>query len=62
MISEIINILSRDEHKALEKIEIFTAEDWKWELIELIKNKGNIGKPLKQQCQKEFRRMQRTLI
>ncbi|NMA30606.1 MAG: leucine--tRNA ligase, partial [Candidatus Methanofastidiosa archaeon] len=52
-IREIINILSRDEHKALEKIEIFTAEDWKWELIELIKNKGNIGEATKAAMSKE---------
>ena len=52
-IREIINILSRGELKALEKIEIFTAEDWKWELIELVRNKENIGEATKTAMSKE---------
>ncbi|HNZ87566.1 MAG TPA: leucine--tRNA ligase, partial [Methanofastidiosum sp.] len=46
-IREIINVLSRGEEKEIDKIDIFTAENWKWELIELIKTKENMGEAIK---------------
>jgi leucyl-tRNA synthetase len=46
-IREIITVLSRGEDKAIEKIQIFTAEDWKWELIDIIKAKDNMGDAIK---------------
>ncbi|NYT13770.1 MAG: leucine--tRNA ligase [Candidatus Methanofastidiosa archaeon] len=46
-IREIINVLSRGEQKNLEKIEVFTAESWKWDLIEVIKSEDNMGEAIK---------------
>ncbi|NYT03944.1 MAG: leucine--tRNA ligase [Candidatus Methanofastidiosa archaeon] len=46
-IREIISVLSRGEQKQLEKVEIFTAENWKWDLIEAIKDKANMGEAIK---------------
>jgi leucyl-tRNA synthetase len=46
-IREITNVLSRGEQKPLARIDIFTAENWKWDLIEVIKTKDNMGEAIK---------------
>ena len=56
-IREITNVLSRGEQKTLERIDIFTAENWKWDLIEVIKTKDNMGEAIKAaMSNEEFRK------
>ena len=40
-------VLSKGEERGIKKIQIFTADEWKWRLIDTIKDKENINVAIK---------------